>query len=44
MYASVAWNPATVTDANKLEGVQENLQPFATKGFFKMWNTIMTIY
>jgi hypothetical protein len=27
-----------------LNAEKENLQPFATIDFFKMWNTIMTIY
>jgi hypothetical protein len=27
-----------------LSAYKENLQPFSIKDFFKLWNTIMTIY
>jgi hypothetical protein len=43
-YASVAWNSVTITDPNKLERVQRKFAALYHKDFFKMWNTIMTIY
>jgi hypothetical protein len=32
-YASVAWNPVTITDPNNLNSYKQNLQMFATIDF-----------